>query len=39
VWIVQTMLLGPRQDMEDIADAIRKVQAAAPQLVKTTAAR
>lgn len=38
LWIVQTMLLGPRQDMEDIAEAIRKVQAAAPQLVKTTAA-
>ena len=39
VWLVQTMLLGPRQDMEDIAEAVRKVQAAAPQLVKTTAAR
>jgi len=39
VWLVQTMLLGPRQDMEDIAQAVRKVQAAAPQLVKTTAAR
>ena len=39
VWIVQTMLLGPRKDMDDIADAIRKVQAAAPQLVKTTAGR
>jgi len=39
LWIVQTMLLGPRQDMEDIAEAIRKVQRAAPQLVKTTAAR
>jgi dTDP-4-amino-4,6-dideoxygalactose transaminase len=39
VWIVQTMLLGPRQDMEDIAEAVRKVQAAAPQLIKTTAAR
>jgi len=39
VWLVQTMLLGPRQDMEDIAEAVRKVQAAAPQLVKTTAIR
>lgn len=39
VWLVQTMLLGPRQDMEDIAEAVRKVQATAPQLVKTTAAR
>jgi dTDP-4-amino-4,6-dideoxygalactose transaminase len=39
VWLVQTMLLGPRQDMDDIAEAVRKVQATAPQLVKTTAAR
>ncbi len=39
VWLVQTMLLGPRQDMEDIAEAIRKVQATASQLVKTTALR
>ena len=37
VWIVQTMLLGPRQDMEDIAEAVRKVQATAAQLVKSTA--
>ena len=39
IWLVQTMLLGPRQDMEDIAEAVRKVQATAPQLVKTTAER
>jgi perosamine synthetase len=26
VWFTQTMLLGPRQDMDDIAAAIRKVQ-------------
>ena len=39
VWLVQTMLLGPRQDMEDIAEAVRKVQATASQLVKTTVAR
>jgi dTDP-4-amino-4,6-dideoxygalactose transaminase len=39
VWLVQTMLLGPRQDMEDIAEAVRRVQAAAPQLIKTTAVR
>ena len=39
VWIVQTMLLGSRQDMEDIAEAVRKVQAAASQLVRTTAAK
>lgn len=34
VWLTQTMLLGPRQDMEDIAEAVRKVQAHAPQLAK-----
>jgi perosamine synthetase len=39
VWLVQTMLLGPKQDMEDIAEAIRKVQAASAQLVKTSAQR
>jgi hypothetical protein len=33
------MLLGPRQDMEDIAEAVRKVQATAPQLVKSSASR
>ena len=27
IWMGQTMLLGPRQDMEDIAEAVRKVQA------------
>jgi hypothetical protein len=37
IWIVQTMLLGPKKDMDDIAEAIRKVQATAPQLVKTSA--
>ena len=39
IWIVQTMLLGPRQDMDDIAEAVRKVQATAPQLVKGSASR
>jgi perosamine synthetase len=39
VWLVQTMLLGPKQDMEDIAEAIRKVQATSAQLVKTSAQR
>jgi dTDP-4-amino-4,6-dideoxygalactose transaminase len=39
IWLVQTMLLGPRQDMEDIAEAIRKVQATSAQLVKTSVAR
>ena len=34
VWLTQTMLLGPRQDMDDIADAIAKVQAHAPALAK-----
>jgi perosamine synthetase len=32
VWLGQTMLLGPRSDMDDIARAIRKVRAAAPDL-------
>lgn len=39
VWIVQTMLLGPRQDMDDIAEAVKKIQASAAQLVKSTARR
>ena len=34
IWLVQTMLLGPRQDMEDIAEAVRKVHAQATQLSK-----
>ena len=34
VWLTQTMLLGPRQDMDDIAEAVRKVQAHAGQLAK-----
>jgi perosamine synthetase len=38
IWMGQTMLLGPRQDMEDIADAIRKVQAHAPQLAREATA-
>jgi perosamine synthetase len=33
VWLTQTMLLGPRQDMDDIAAAIRKIQASAAELV------
>jgi dTDP-4-amino-4,6-dideoxygalactose transaminase len=32
VWLTQTMLLGPRQDMEDIAEAVRKIQSHAGQL-------
>jgi perosamine synthetase len=38
IWMGQTMLLGPRQDMEDIADAVRKVQAHAPQLAREATA-
>ena len=34
VWLTQTMLLGPRQDMDDIAAAIRKIQASAAELAK-----
>ncbi|MCW5981720.1 MAG: DegT/DnrJ/EryC1/StrS family aminotransferase [Bryobacteraceae bacterium] len=32
VWLTQNMLLGPRGDMDEIAAAIRKVQAGAPEL-------
>jgi perosamine synthetase len=32
VWLTQTMLLGPRGDMDQIADAIRKIQANASKL-------
>jgi dTDP-4-amino-4,6-dideoxygalactose transaminase len=34
VWLIQTELLGPRSDIDDIAAAIRKVQKHAPALVK-----
>jgi dTDP-4-amino-4,6-dideoxygalactose transaminase len=34
VWLTQTMLLGPRQDMDDIAAAVRKIQASAAELAK-----
>jgi dTDP-4-amino-4,6-dideoxygalactose transaminase len=37
VWIVQTMLLGPRRDMDDITEAIHKVQKTAAQLTRTSA--
>jgi dTDP-4-amino-4,6-dideoxygalactose transaminase len=36
VWLTQTMLLGPRQDMDDIAEVVRKVQAHATQLAKNS---
>ncbi len=35
VWFTQTMLLGPRRDMDQIADAIRKIQKHAPALVRS----
>jgi dTDP-4-amino-4,6-dideoxygalactose transaminase len=34
VWLTQTMLLGPRSDMDQIAEAVRKVQKNAGKLVK-----
>ncbi len=34
VWLTQTMLLGPRSDMDQIADAVRKIQRHAGKLVK-----
>lgn len=33
VWLTQTTLLGPRSDMDEIADAVRKVQKNAGKLV------
>ena len=38
VWLTQTMLLGPRKDMDDIAEAVRKVQDHAAQLAKARTA-
>ena len=35
VWLTQTMLLGPRRDMDDIAEAILKIRAHAGQIAKT----
>jgi dTDP-4-amino-4,6-dideoxygalactose transaminase len=34
VWLIQTMLLGPRRDMDDIAAAVRKLQASAAELAR-----
>ena len=34
VWFTQTMLLGPRSDMDRIADAIRKIQASAAEAAR-----
>ena len=36
VWLTQTMLLGPRRDMDDIAEAVRKVQMHAAALANKT---
>jgi len=35
VWFYQTMLLGTRQDMDQIAEAIRKIQRHAGELTRT----
>jgi dTDP-4-amino-4,6-dideoxygalactose transaminase len=35
VWFTHHNLLGPRRDMDDIAAAVRKVQAAAPELARS----
>jgi hypothetical protein len=34
VWLTQNMLLGPRGDMEQIVEAVRKIQAHAGELAK-----
>ena len=34
VWFTQNMLLGPRSDMDQIAEAIRKIQDHAAELAK-----
>jgi dTDP-4-amino-4,6-dideoxygalactose transaminase len=34
VWFTQNMLLGPRRDMEQIAEAVRKIQANAAALAQ-----
>ena len=33
VWLTQTMLLGPRSDMDQIAEAVRKVQKNSAKLI------
>ena len=38
VWLGQTMLLGPPRDMEDIAEAVRKVQSHSAVLARDTSA-
>ena len=34
VWLTQSKLLGSRDDMEQIAEAVRKIQAFAPEIRK-----
>ncbi|NQT41125.1 MAG: DegT/DnrJ/EryC1/StrS family aminotransferase, partial [Planctomycetes bacterium] len=34
VWLMQNVLLGPRSDMDEIVEAIRKIQAHASRLAK-----
>jgi hypothetical protein len=34
VWLTQNMLLGPKSDMDQIAEAVRKIQKHAGALVK-----
>lgn len=34
VWFSQKMFLGPRSDMDEIAEAVRKIQTHAPALVR-----
>jgi dTDP-4-amino-4,6-dideoxygalactose transaminase len=33
-WLTQTMLLGPRQDMDEIAEAVRKIHASAAEVAR-----
>jgi perosamine synthetase len=35
VWFTQPMLLGERSDMDQIAEAIRKIQAHAAEIART----
>jgi dTDP-4-amino-4,6-dideoxygalactose transaminase len=39
VWLTQTMLLGPRADMDDIAAAVEKIHEGAAQLARAEATR
>ena len=36
VWLTQTMFLGPRSDMDQIADAVRKIRAYAGEIAKAS---